>query len=712
MILLAGLFMLQVAQGAQGTQVPLPEVVTRSRLDRSRGVDFHALAVPETVYVGQQSTYQLGVFVDAETRQRLRRNPEFLPPESRALLAYDLPDRSGGFTGTIGGRAMEVHAFRRALFALTPGRYEIAPARLTYALPQSASFFSREESFSLRSELVTIVALPVPTANRPTDWLGAVGVWRASVRMDSSAQRSGDPYVLTLRVEGQGNVTLLGRPALALPWAHVVKADERVRVDSSGTSLRGAKEFDWLVTPQIAGLQKVPAIRYPFFNPFSRQYEVTSSAILTVRATAGAAAAVVDSTGVPPADVPPADAPPAADGPVLPLRPDFGASSPALLGQSTFARALLVLAPILAAFAWWWKRPRRKRKRFTHAERLAAMARDGAAPPAEIRTALLAALMARVDAEPAALARPGAWERALALEGVLPATAADVASVLDALDAASFGGDVEIGSAALAARAQAVLTKVDAEARRRAPSSRARQATAALVFCLALAGSAAALADETRAAKFFTQGTAAYTGGDARSAARFFADAAALAPQSAAAWANFGSASWAVSDTGNAVLGWQRALRLDPTAADVRLRLLLVRAPQDAGPARVLPVPAQLPALIALLLWCTGWGASIAQLWRRRPARRLIALTLVLGGGATVAAASFERSLNDRGIVVVIEADPLRSLPALSAESGTTPIVGEVGTVEARQGVWLFVRLDATRAGWIPAASTASLARD
>ena len=74
-------------------QGSLPEVVTRSRLDRSRGVDFHALVTPDTVYVGQQSTYQLGVFIDQETRQRIRRNPEFVPPESYGLLSYDLPDR-------------------------------------------------------------------------------------------------------------------------------------------------------------------------------------------------------------------------------------------------------------------------------------------------------------------------------------------------------------------------------------------------------------------------------------------------------------------------------------------------------------------------------------------------------------------------------------------------------------------------------------------
>ena len=163
MILLPVLMFFQAA----AAQRQLPEVVTRPRLERSGGVDFHALVVPETVYVGQQATYELGVFLDQETRGRLRRNPEFIPPESRAMLAYDLPDPGGSISVNRDGRSYDVHVFRRALFPLTPGRYAIAPARLAYTLPQGQSFFSREESFSLRSEQITLVAIDAPAAGRP-----------------------------------------------------------------------------------------------------------------------------------------------------------------------------------------------------------------------------------------------------------------------------------------------------------------------------------------------------------------------------------------------------------------------------------------------------------------------------------------------------------------------------------------------------------------
>lgn len=217
------------------------------------GIGFSATLAPDTVYVGQQATYALTVRIPAEVRQRLRRNPEFVPPETRAMLAYDLPVPRPGPRG----EGPEVHVFRRALFPLTPGRYTIPPARLSYSIPQSPSFFSREEARTLRSAATTLVVLEPPDRGRPEAWSGAVGRWRASASVDPAATRVGDPFVLTLRVEGVGNATLLPRPALEIDWASVVPEDERVVLDSTPTTLSGFKEFTWLVTPRVAGTRFV-----------------------------------------------------------------------------------------------------------------------------------------------------------------------------------------------------------------------------------------------------------------------------------------------------------------------------------------------------------------------------------------------------------------------------------------------------------------------
>jgi hypothetical protein len=688
---------------AQPVRAQLPEVVTRPRLERNGGVDFHALVSPETVYVGQQATYQLGVFLDQEIRGRLRRNPEFIPPESRAMLSYDLPDPGGSISVNRDGRSYEVHVFRRALFPLTPGRYPIAPARLAYTLPQGQSFFSREESFSLRSEAVSLVVVEPPAAGRPKDWAGAVGVWRAAARVDAARERAGDPLVLTLRVEGTGNVTLLPRPILAIPWATVVVANERVKLDSTPSALRGSKEFDWLVTPRSGGAQRVPAIRFTYFNPFSRRYETALSEPFGVQVAAGSVVAADSEPAPPPAEKP------------MTLRYSLGDDASLPLGDLPLVRWLLLAAPFTAFVAWLIRRPRRVRAPVTPAEQLRAMtsARKEEVSAAGVRAALLEGVRRRTDLDAARLTQPGAWARALRLEGVTDETAAAFEHQLAALDAAAFGG-TRAEAVALAKASTALLARIEAEARRQRPRARSASATAfstgsiALLVLLAGAGVLAAR-DLTAAREPFARGIAAYNGDDFTRSAALFDDATRAAPRAAAAWANYGTSSWAAADTAGAVVGWQHALRLDPLADDLRDRLARVRAPQDIGLARVPPVPSQAPSGVALLLWIGGWLAVARLHWRRRPAGRLTIATLVIAGAASVGARLFEDRLEGRDLAVVTEPAPLRSLPALGSESGAVPLIGEVARIVQRQGVWTHVSFDGGRDGWIASERLARL---
>ena len=686
-------------------QAQAPDIAARTRSSCTRGVDFRALVVPETVYVGQQATYQLGVFIDQETRSRLRRNPEFLPPESRSMLSYDLPDR-GIVTGAFGGQPCEAHVFRRALFPLTPGRYTIPPARLSYSIPQSPSFFSREESFTLRSEGVTLVSIDPPSAGRPADWAGAVGSWRTSARVDSVRPRAGDPIVLTLRVEGQGNVTLLPRPALSIRWGTVVAADERVRVDSTPSALRGSKEFDWLLTPSAAGVQRIGPIRFVYFNPGSRQYEVAQTLPLTVRVAPGD---VLSSDVAPPPDdaVPPQ---------LLHSAHDDDAPSP--LGDAPWLRALMGLAPLAALGTWLIRRPRRLPRAPTPMERLRAAQRNVAgATPSDVRRLLLEGLRARTHLDEAALAHPGAWSRALRLKGVSGEGARDVEQLMDELDANAFG---QSGAAPRDAvtRALALLERVDAEARtgERTPIPRsvavAARTITALLLC-ALGPTARAQRQGAQGAReAFSLGSTAYAGADFLRAERHFQDAARLAPRSSAAWANAGFAAWAAHDTAVAVVGWQRALRLDPLATGIRPQLMRVRAPQDAGLARVLALPPRLPSLIAALLWLAGWALVASRCWRRQRALPIAVATLAIAGTTALFARQFENRLEGRALVVITDPAGLRAVPALGAQGGVVPLVGEVARVVDRKGVWVQLWLDGDRQGWIATERTAALGRD
>ncbi|MBA4071902.1 MAG: hypothetical protein C0497_08725 [Gemmatimonas sp.] len=691
--LLAGLLMLLPAVALAQS----PPVVSRSRIDPARGVNFHAILVPDTVYVGQQATYQIGVFLNQEVRQRLRRNPEFVPPETRALLVYDLPDAKTPLIGNIDGRPYEVHVFQRAFFALSPGRYPVPPSKLTYALPQSASFFSREESHSMRSEAVTLVVLPVPTAGRPEDWAGAVGEWRARLRVDSSSGRVGNPLVVTMRIEGRGNVTLLPRPRLSVGWGSVVAADERVEFDSTPSTLRGAKEFDWLLTPRQVGRRRVPPQRFVYFNPVARRFELASTTSVEVTVAAGDTVAVdamadamalADEASATPVD--------------LTVRASVGPAVGYSWLRAPWLVALLLAAPLPAAVGAFRRRRRRPRPAPSHARRL----RDAvSAPPldaAALRRLAHEALRDRLGLDAGLALANETLVADLRHEGVTEETARKAASLLQRLDAAVFSGARPL-DLPTAADLSALVTAVDGEARRGGIVRARRHAVRIVVLALACSATPLLARQGGDAARSWAAAQTAFAGRDFERAERHFLDVARLRSDHPNVWANVGTAAWMAADTARAVQGWQRALRRAPLDRQLRDRLSLARAVQNRGIARVPPVPVQLPPVLLLVAWLTGWAMLARRAWTGRPIARRGAWLTVGCALVLLAAAALDDLQRAADIAVVLRPEPLRALPVLGAEPGAAPLTGEVARILQRQGAWAHVRLDGQRQGWIAA---------
>jgi Flp pilus assembly protein TadD len=651
-----------------------------AQVARAQGADrvgFRAELSADTIYVGEQLTYSLSVRIPTDVRQRLRRNPEFVPPDPRAMLAYDLPLARVADPAA----ALEVHTFRRALFVLTPGRYQIAAARLSYALPQSTSFFSREEERTLRSEAVSFVALEPPLRGRPATWLGGVGRWNATARAEPAATRVGDPFVLVLRLEGDGNATLLPRPDIAIPWADLVAQDERVVLDSTPALLGGVKEFRWLVTPREEGIRIVPSLEYSYFDPESRQYAAARTAPIQVSVRPGTLVQV------------PTRAAALADSVPLAIHPALSGPSRVQFPAGVWWMWLALLAPLP-----WFIRVNAPRLRRATAETTPR-------PEGTARAMLDRGLRARTGLDVAAFTAPGALAAALRLEGVTADTAAATEALRDDCDAAGFADPGHLRSASqMRSRAEALLARVDAEARKRG---------AMLLALIVVVGTSCAVSDpgSADALAAFTEGRTAYVGKDFMRARDAFLRAAQAAPRDPATWANLGTAGWQARDTAAAVLGWQRALRLDPTDDALRQRLARVRAPQLRGAARVWPVPPIPVAAVALGLWLLGW----AWAWRlAKDGRRIRITALVLVPSVALAAVAWrlEFELAARDLVVISVPTSLRALPALGADPGAMPIAGEVGRVLERRGVWYRLELDGGREGWYPAERTWPLARD
>lgn len=670
-----------------GAAPQLPAIVTRAKLDTSAAVNFRAIATPDTVYVGQQSMYQVGMFIDEAVRGQLRRNPDFFAPEMRSMLAYDLPIRHAMTpVKNVGARRYEAHVFQRAIFPLASGRYALPPAQLVYSLAYTPSFFSREETHELKTDSTIIVALDPPEEGKPADYFGAVGALRIEARIDSQAGRVGDPMLLTTRVTGAGNVKLLPRPRVNVPWASVVPSVERVSVDSSAAEIRGNKEFDWVLTPRVAGMVTMPSITYPYFNPYTGAYEVAQTAPETLSILSGTLA-TLDSVRKDTATV-------------MTIRPVFRGELDHPLHERGMFWVVLALMPVPAAVFGLIARWRPSQVRDAAKRRLRSMSGQKAHNRVSIiRRVYVNALGERLNVSAEELSRRGALARALRRSGVTRDTAASAEHLLRELDVAAYSGSGTPPSDA-AGRAYDLYRRIDQEAMER--ETLTKRILPVVVACLVSASAAFALATAPTAEAFFREGVRLYQARDFKGAEQRFADAAELAPRSPDAWANYGTSAWSAKNTAGATVGWQRALRLEPLAADVRQRLSEMRGWQRGNPEWVPPVPTSPLILGAALLWVVAWCVLLVRVRRNTPRLRWWGPSLALASVVMVAGAlQTDRILAADDLAVVNVAGPVRALPALGSDRLLVLESGQVVRTLELRSQWALVGVGADREGWV-----------
>ncbi len=673
-----------------------PAIVVRTRIDTDALVNFRAYVSPETVFVGQQAKYQLGVFLDESVRDRIRRM-EALAPDMRRVMAYDPAQPLEVFQLTAtGGRRYEAHVYQRAVVPLAPGRIAIPPARLLYSLPLTFSFFSREENYELKSDSAIIIAIDPPLEGRPAGYSGSVGQISASVRLDTTAGRVGDPLALTVRLSGEGNVKLWARPELNIPGASVVPAGDRVTLASDRIQIRGTKDFEWVLTPERDGQLIVPSVEYPYFDPSSREYNVAKTVPETLSIASGSLATLDTTRSDTTAR--------------LEIRSTYRGELRAPLYADEKFWLLLAFAPAPALTMLIARRPASRRRRSSHAAALKSLAarRDDETLAAEIRRAFIGASAVRIGVSMPDLAERSALPRMARRAGVSAATAAEIEAMLDMMDRAAFGPGGRAPSG-LARRAHDLYRAIDRETR---PIRRVGTASIVVVVALIAAAPLIAATRLDSAREDFTSGVRAYEQGHYTVAAHAFAAVSEVAPKSPDAWANLGTAAWAGGDSTLAAVGWHRALLLEPLALDVRERIPLTGITARDLAALVPPVPPRALILAGAFMWIASW------LWTAVRAARRARVTLhVLGGSALAlflagSGWALGARLQGRDIGIVQRRASAQVLPALSADTAFFLQTAETARILERRGGWVRVKSVRNEDGWVPASLLVPLMRD
>jgi tetratricopeptide (TPR) repeat protein len=671
----------------------VPAIVARAPISRGTVVNFHSLVTPDTVWAGEQVTLQVGVFIDDELRSRLQRNPEYVSPSVDGAVAYDLPVANDALPSRdVGGARYRPFIFARALFPLRAGTLAIPPARLGYTLGSAGTLFGRQERQTATTPARSVIVRELPAEGRPASFAGAVGVYSMSATVERASGRVGDAVQLIVRIDGVGNVKLLPAPLIGISGVTVSPAGESISVDSSDLLIRGSKTFRFLLTPRRDGELQLGTLRYAYFNPVRGTYEEAASPLGMLRVSAGAVVATEEERAR-----------------VVPLSLSLWSTEATSDVTEAWWYRVLFAGLALPWLALGIRRvyrlfpTREPRERRQRARGLAA----GSPPtPANLRRALierLAPLVQLRSDEPFAV--PDVVRR-LRKAGVTPAAAEAAGALLLRLDILTFGRESAPPDGllrTLAAESDDLHGQLITEL-----STRVKSRLKAAVRCIALVvGAGGALAAQPTS---FQTGNANYARQQFTQAAIAFAEAAAAAPLSAAAWTNLGAAHWMRSDTAGAIVAWQRSARLAPRDNPAIAQL---RAVAPAADVRAMLVPLTPNAAWLILLAVTALLSILGGLWRWR--HRAITNGALFGAMLAVAvcaglAAVAQRAALADGLVVIRRDVALRAEPVLAGEAAARARAGEVALVTSTSESWVRVSVPGGREGWVESDAIRSLA--
>jgi tetratricopeptide (TPR) repeat protein len=656
-------------------------------------VIFRAGISPDTVYVGQQATLRAEAQFEADLRHRLRRAPEYLPPVPSGFWLLELP--TPPFERRIeGGRLYEVQGFRRAYFALTPGRHMLPPARLQYEVRRG--FLYPSEAIELSSDSLALVVLPLPEADRPESFTGAVGRFRVRAHVQPQTLAAGEAATLRVEVEGIGNVKALPPPNLpVLQDVDVLPPTEQSSFRSGTSWIGGTKTFTWIIVPQREGRLELP-IEYGYFDPLVREYAVAGTAPLVLEVGPGSdATAVVDPARI------------------RPLRGHPGGGRRMAWIRSPAFAALQALPVALLAGVLLVRRQRApvrpgaralRRRRDAVLERLLAPAGvSSAAFFRDLAGAVREWLALYLEDDRLARAGPGEVGRILAKRGVPEAVAAELGETLLRLERAPYEPTLpgEAERRVLVGRSARLLSAVELAVRPRAARSWPLPLLLLLLWPVRPASADPAIPAEPDAP--FEAGVAAFAAGDYQSAMTAFERHVALQPLAAGAWYNLGNASFMAGHRGGAVWAWARALRLDPRDGAARHNLA-VAGVSDRLVASVtpwLPVTTDELLLLLSLCWLIGGSLGVAAAFLPRRRRMLLPPALVAGLATLVLLASLGSTLRAPPAIVTAATANLVAAPARGAEVIRPLEPCAAVRVVARRQDWLRVRAFTGVEGWI-----------
>lgn len=207
-----------------------------------------------------------------------------------------------GRPAEIDGKPFHVAEIRKVvLFPTRPGKLAIEPATFSMAVRLSGdpfdSFFLRaSEDIRRSTKALTLDVKPLPSAGRPRDFSGAVGVFTLSAQLNKEQTNAGEPVTLSVVLEGKGNLRTLEPPEIpALPGFRVYDPKTEESLQATAAGFAGEKRWEYVLVPDAAGRHRLGPLDFTYFDPGEQRYVAVDAGPLTLEVLGASASNVVDA---------------------------------------------------------------------------------------------------------------------------------------------------------------------------------------------------------------------------------------------------------------------------------------------------------------------------------------------------------------------------------------------------------------------------------
>ena len=434
----------------------------------------------------------------------------------------------------------------------------------------------------------TLHVAPLPSG-APASFSGGVGQFSIQTRLSKDSLRTHDAASLLVTVSGKGNIALVEAPKISFPPDfEVYDVKTSVNTDKNGTS--GSKTFEYPFIPRSHGEFSVGPVEYAYYDVSKRRYAVATAPALPLKVARSAAASVAVPDGSPALVTDRKGVKNLGeDIRFIRTKTTLG-SGKGFLVYST-AWWVTIAALLLAGFGFWLgfrKAAARRadivgnrgRRATRQALKRLSQARNFlqknlyTAFYEELHRSLLGFVGDKLAMDMADQNKDNI-QASLIAHGVPESVAAGFTGLLDACEEARYAPDA--GHQAMNdhyEKAVSTITAID-DSMKKSNSHSGAALLAALLLTLPIGLRAQEVSYPD---SLFRAGVEAYTAGDYASALRDWQDVEATGLMSKELYYNLGNAYFKDSQIAPAILWYERALRLDPSDADVRYNLEYARA--------------------------------------------------------------------------------------------------------------------------------------